>query len=139
MASNAVDSEASTVQTFMICSLLSANKDVAAMIPVKNLNASYLTELTRKVIIMLEKVGYVVFCLISDNNRVNRNMFTQICNGDLQPCIEHPLDGGRKLFFMFDSVHLLKCIRNNWLGQLDNNHTFLCPGIVSEAICSASF
>jgi CO/xanthine dehydrogenase Mo-binding subunit len=37
MASNAVGSEASTVQAFMMCSLLSSNKDVAAMVPVKNL------------------------------------------------------------------------------------------------------
>jgi hypothetical protein len=125
MASNAIDTEASTVQTFMLCSLLSSNKDVAAMIAVKNLNTVYLTELTNKVIVMLENAGYFVFCLISDNNRVNRNMFTQMCNGELQPYIKHPLNDERKLFFLFDSVHLIKCMRNNWLGQLDSNHTFL--------------
>ena len=42
MACKAVENEASTVQTFMITSLLRGNKDVAAMIPVKTLNASYL-------------------------------------------------------------------------------------------------
>ena len=62
----------------------------------------------------------------------------QMC-GKLQPCIEHHLDVDRKLFFMFDCLHLLKCIRNNWLGQLESNHTFLCPGMANEGICAASF
>lgn len=29
----------------------------------------------------------------------------------------HPLDKTRPLFYLFDSVHLLKCIRNNWLNS----------------------
>ena len=48
------------MQTFMICSLLSTNKDIATMIPVKKLNASYLTKLTRKVSNKLENEGYFV-------------------------------------------------------------------------------
>lgn len=139
MASNAVGSEASTVQAFMMCSLLSSNKDVAAMVPVTNLTATYLVDITKRVIDLLESAGYYVFCIISDNNRVNRNMFSLLCNGVLQPCIKHPLNPERKLFLMFDSVHLLKCIRNNWLGQSDYDHTFLCPGIVNEMLCKASF
>jgi hypothetical protein len=139
MASNNVNVEASTVQTFMFCSLLSSNKDVAALVPVKNLNAQYLKQCTMKVIEMLENVGYMVCCLISDNNRVNRNMFTDICNGNLLSYIDHPFNSERKLFFLFDTVHLLKCIRNNWLGQITVDHTFFCPGIVEPGVCRASF
>ena len=40
MASNSPD-EAITVQAFMICSLLSSNKDVTALITVKNMKAAY--------------------------------------------------------------------------------------------------
>jgi len=82
MASNVPSEQASTVQTFLAFSLLSANKDVAAMVPVKNLTAEYLKVCTPEVLIMLEKAGYFVFCLISDNNRVNRNMFTGFCGGE---------------------------------------------------------
>jgi len=36
---------------------------------------------------------------------------------DLWQCIEtvtaHPINSSRQLFFLFDSVHLLKSIRNN--------------------------
>jgi len=53
MASNIPSEQASTVQTFMLCSLLSANKDVAAMVPVKNLTADYLKDCTLEIITML--------------------------------------------------------------------------------------
>jgi hypothetical protein len=99
MATNSPLHEATTVQTFMVCSLMSKNKYVAAMVPVKNLTAAYLKECTLQVIAMLEKAGYLVFCLISDNNRVNRNMFTELCGGSLAAYTRHPCSDDRKLFF----------------------------------------
>jgi len=41
-------------------------------------------------------------------------------------------------FFLFDSVHLLKCIRNNWLGQCDAENTFQFPDMNDGSICKAS-
>jgi hypothetical protein len=140
MATNNPLAEATTVQSFMICSLLSDNKDMAALIPSKSTNAAYLKECTVNIINMLESCGYDVFCLISDNNRINRNMFSILCGGELKPWIPHPCDSERRLFFMFDSVHLLKCIRNNWLGQKDVERTFTYPDFVSgNQLCRASF
>jgi hypothetical protein len=138
MAVNSPLEQATTVQTFMLCSLLSSNKDVAALVPVKNLTAENLKQYTLKVIEMLEKCGYFVFCLISDNNRVNRNMFTELCGGSLVPYIKHPCADDRKLFFLFDSVHLLKCIRNNWLSQSDVDNTFVFPNFTEDGTCRAS-
>ena len=112
-AINKPNEEATTVQTFMLCSLLSHNKDVAGMIPVKSLTAKYLKECKIKIINTLENAGNFVICLISDNNRINRNMFTELCQGELKPSRVHPNNSSRKLFFLFDTVHLLKCIRNN--------------------------
>jgi hypothetical protein len=123
----------------MLCSFLSPNKNVAAMVPVKNLTAAYLRDCTQRVITMLESAGYLVFCLISDNNRVNRNMFTEMCGGSLRPYVQHPCSADRKLFFLFDSVHLLKCVRNNWLGQCDSENTFLFPDMNTDNVLKASF
>jgi len=53
-----------------------------------------------------------------DNNRINRNVF------------DHRLDSSRRLFFMFDSVHLLKSILTNWINQLDQ--TFHFPQVVGS-------
>ena len=119
--------EASTVQAFMLASIFSKNKDVAALEPVKNLDTSFLHDSVIKVLKMIESVGYKVVALISDNNRINRNVFTAICGGILKPSIVHPLDSSRQLFFMFDSVHLLKSIRNNWINQIDQ--TFVFPRV----------
>jgi hypothetical protein len=128
----------------MICSVLSANKDVAAMLPVKGLTADYLTECTLRTVKMLEDIGYFVLCLVSDNNRVNRNMFANLCGGELKSCTAHPCCVNRKLFFLFDTVHLLKSVRNNWLGQADAEKTFSFPNFpcsddVHQVVSRASF
>ena len=144
MACNASNDEATTVQTFMICSVLSGNKDVAAMVPVTGLTAEHLAQYTRKTVKMLEDIGYYVICLISDNNRVNRNMFADLCGGELKSSIVHPYCSDRKLFFLFDTVHLLKSVRNNWLGQKDCDKTFSFPsfpysGTENTDVVTASF
>ena len=91
--------EATTVQAFVILSILSKNKDVIALQPVKNLDTSFLYDSVIKVLTMIENIGYKVVALVSDNNRINRNVFTSICGGVLKPCIAHPLDASRQLFF----------------------------------------
>ena len=55
----------------MIASLLSKQKDVVAIIPVKNLNRELLASLCRQMLQLLYNVGFTVVCLISDNNRVS--------------------------------------------------------------------
>jgi hypothetical protein len=77
-ASNGLDDEAMTVQAFMLCSISSSNKDIAALVPVNGLNAAYLKNCTFKVLQMLETVGFLVVCIISDNNRVNRDIFADV-------------------------------------------------------------
>lgn len=118
---------ATTIQVFMISSLLSKHKHVAALYPVCNLTANTLLELTHKVLAFLHDIGYIVLSLISDNNRVNRNMFEKICGGTLATSIPNPYNSSVPLFFLFDSVHLLKCIRNNWLNQKNPIQTFVIP------------
>jgi len=81
---------ATTVQAFMISSILSNKKDMAALVPIKNLTAAYLHELTLKAINIVEKAGYKVMCLISDNKRINGNMFSLMCNGSMQSSTVHP-------------------------------------------------
>ena len=85
----------------MISSIPYSKKDMAALIPIRNLTAAYLHEFTLKAIDIVEKAGYRVVCLISDNNRINRNMFALMCrpNGSMQPSTVHPYDPNRSLFF----------------------------------------
>ena len=135
-----VISDASTAQVFMISSLMCKSKDVVAIIPVKNLTASLLQDMILKVLEILNNIGYSVICVISDNNRVNRSAFTLICGGNLQQSIPSPFKSTDRLFFLFDTVHLLKCIRNNWLAQKDEEMTFIYPSMHSSGcVLKASF
>jgi len=139
-AANCDLNQATTVQAFMICSVLSRNKDIAALVPIKNLTSDYLKQLTLQVLTAVENAGFRVLCIISDNNKVNGNMFRSLCGGELQSCIVHPCDDSRKLFFLFDTVHILKCVRNNWINQKDWEQTFVFPDFVNgECVQKARF
>ena len=116
---------ASSIQTFIISSLLSSYKDIVALYPVRCLTGQNLLQYTQNVLKVLHQIGFRVLSLISDNNRVNRNMFETMCGGKLKHFIPNPFDNRLKLFFLFDSVHLLKCIRNNWFNE--ESQKFLIP------------
>ncbi|GBN85828.1 hypothetical protein AVEN_167218-1 [Araneus ventricosus] len=108
--------QANTIQAFMITSLFSKYKEIVALVSMKNQTADDLYCQTLKVLQMLNDCKYNVLCLISDNNRINRNMFTQMCQGNLVNCISNPVQPENKLFFLFDTVHLIKSV-NNWFNE----------------------
>lgn len=118
---------ATTVQSFMISSIVKKSKDVVGLFPCKDLTAEQLQKLTLEVLKMLTDIGYRVLCLISDNNSVNRKMYGILCNGSISSSFKNPFDTTQNVFLLFDSVHLFKCIRNNWLNQVDYNQTFEFP------------
>ncbi|XP_023225604.1 uncharacterized protein LOC111626460 [Centruroides sculpturatus] len=134
MSKNIENTKATTMQLFMISSVFSKNKDVVALFPVKNLTGIKLHEMTCSVLKLLKKFGYKVITIISDNNRINRVMFEKFCNGLLTTNIQNPYSPSDKIFLLFDSVHLLKCIRNNWLNQHDNRQTFVFPTLQNSVL-----
>ncbi|GBO03880.1 hypothetical protein AVEN_62404-1, partial [Araneus ventricosus] len=101
----------------MITSLFSKYKELVALVPMKNQTADDLYCQTLKVLQMLNDCKYNALCSISDNNRINRNMFTQMCQGNLVNCISNPVEPENKLFLLFDTVHLIKSVRNNWFNE----------------------
>lgn len=119
---------ATTVQTFMFKSILSDNKDVVAMLPVKNLNSDFLFHSTLQVLSLLNHVGYEVVAIISDNNKVNVKCYKALCNDNsIKPFIVHPSDNTKIVHLLFDTVHILKNLRNNWLNE--KNMTFIYPSV----------
>lgn len=117
------------IQAFMLTSIFSENEDIVALYPVKSLNAEELKKLTLQVLKVLHECGYVVLSLICDNNRVNRNSFHLLCDGDIKPYIDNPFNPTEKIFLLFDSVHLFKSVRNNWLNQANDEQSFIFPYI----------
>ena len=69
--------------------------------------------------IKVEKCGCILVGSITDNHNVNQNfckLFSKSCASQKFKAI-HPLDVKRVWFLLFDPVHLLKCIRNNWITE----------------------
>lgn len=110
-------SPAKTAHVFMIQSLLSSNKDVVHILPVAQIDARVLHDFLQKLIIDLEASGFKIVAL-SDNNSINRKAMSFFAKpARLSIVYQHPADPSRPLFFVTDPVHLIKCIRNNWLNQ----------------------
>lgn len=86
--------------------------------PVHKLTAAFQMEVVLAAAAAVERSGGRVLGSITDNHKVNQ----QYCKlfhrpGDCRATAEHPLDDKRVWFLLFDTVHLLKCIRNNWLSE----------------------
>lgn len=142
-AMNNTLAEANTVLAFFVSSAFSNFKEIVSLIPVKNLTGSELHEYTVNTLELLHGCGFRVLTVISDNNRVNRNMFTLLTKSANEYSFKlSPL--GNEIYVMFDPVHILKCVRNNWINLKDSDKTFIFPSfdgsvINSNELCYAKF
>lgn len=110
-AVNNNNSLASSAFTFMITSVCSSFKEVVHIAPVSKINSEMLHNFIKTIIENLEEIGYVVFCTISDNNAINGKAMSHFSATDqLSIVYPHPIDNQRPLFYLFDTVHLLKCV-----------------------------
>ena len=110
----------------MISSITSKNKDVISLTPVQIMSSAELSKLMLQVITNVTNAGLRIVSIISDNNVVNRKSFMLISGSDtLRPYIMNPVKPSQNIFILFDTVHLLKCVRNNWLN-LRNEKTNIC-------------
>ncbi|KAG0421630.1 hypothetical protein HPB47_014802 [Ixodes persulcatus] len=123
----------------MIQSPLSSNKDVVHVLPVCQIDALQLHYFIKKTILMLEALGFKIIAVVIDNNAINRKMMSQFANhAKLEMVYSHPPGTKRPLFYIADPVHLLKCIRNNWLSQECPGRCFPFPSYESiESVTAA--
>ena len=113
--------------TFMLSSVFSQYKDVVHVMPTKCLKAESLFDIIKH-IIGLEEIGFQVLSIIIDNNAINKKAISLFCSPPkLSIVYRHPVLKSQPLFFLFDSVHISKCIRNNWLGQKDPSKCMVFP------------
>lgn len=119
---------AKTAHVFTVQSLLSSYKDVAHILPVTRITATELHDVLKTLIMRLESAGLHVVAVVTDNNAINRKMMSLFSERN-EPGIvfPHPANPQQPLFHVVDTVHLLKCIRNNWLNQKDDDKSFLYP------------
>jgi hypothetical protein len=78
-----------------------------------------------KVLELLHDCGYEVVSITSDNNKVNVKLFKNVCDGNIASHISNPFHPDKNIYLLFDTVHLVKNIRNNWLNE--KNKLFIFP------------
>lgn len=62
---------------------------------------------------LCEDAGLKVDAVICDGATWNRNMWKEFGISEKSPSCMHPCEDGRKLWFLSDWSHLLKCMRNS--------------------------
>ena len=74
-------------------------------------------------IVNVEELGYHVLVVTCDMGGGNPKLAKELGVTEENPWFENPYRPGKKIFWMFDSPHLIKLIRNNVL-----NYTFVLNG-----------
>jgi len=133
MAINKPDCRATSMLCVMMKSLYKGPSLMISVTPVHRLTADYQFHCVKEAAAAVERAGGRVIGSITDNHKVNQHyckLFDR--SGNCNATVNHPLDRKRPWFLLYDTVHLLKCIRNNWISEK-------CQKISLDNITTASF
>ena len=98
----------------MALSECNKHQDVVALIPTFHMDEQKLKAATWYVLKILFEAGFNVVSLCYDNYSANRSFFKNIlCGGVLSSMVYNPITK-KPLFLLFDSVHNVKNIYNNF-------------------------
>ena len=105
---------ATSAFAFILSSVFSQYKDVVHIMPNKCLKAENLFITVKHIMIIFVEIDFQVLSIITDNNAINKKVFSFFYSRpNLSIVYPHPVLKSRPLFFIFDSFHISKCIRNN--------------------------
>lgn len=116
VAKNDPDSKATSMLCVMMKCLHAGPSIMVSVTPVNKLTAEYQYEVVKEAAALVEQSGWTVLGSITDNHKINQKyctLFNRVCDSQAI----HPLDDTRIWYLLFDTVHLLKCIRNNWITE----------------------
>ena len=125
------------VMTFMInCVRGSSIPFVVKACPELTLTGKWIADQIKELLPLLHKCGFRVRAIISDNHKTNVSAFQSLLktygSKDSPDTIVHP-SGEGKIYLFYDSVHLLKNVRNNLLNaRLFNFPSFSFHGFEDE-------
>ena len=97
--------------TVMFKSVAAQYQDVIAMVPVVKISSSMLYGLFNRVMSSTTAIGYDAVVSLVDGHSANAKFYkSELCCDKPTSFIAHPLDENKKLFPLFDSVHIFKCL-----------------------------
>ena len=114
------------IVAFMVVGLKESIPYITQAIPEVTFTGQWLSHKIAENIKNLTPVGFCVRCVVTDNHSANVNAFSLLVimfNSESNLYIEHPQYHGKKTYLFYDTVHLLKNIRNNLL----NGKKFVFP------------
>lgn len=120
---NDPNSKATSMLGIMMRCLHGGPSLMISIIPVSKLTASYQFSAVKETAQMVEDCGGMVIGSITDNHKINQHYCHHFIQKTSYEAV-HPLDETRSWFLLFDTVHLLKCIRNNWITEKSKRLTF---------------
>jgi len=110
---------ARSVLCVMVKCLHGGRSFIASLTPIFTLGASCMFEKVMHVIRAVHAVGGHVIAIVSDGLKTNVACYSLFQGYDQgKPwVVPHPEASGQSLYLLTDTVHLLKCIRNNWITE----------------------
>ena len=102
---------------------------VIEALPEMTINGKLLADQISSFIESFAKTGFIVRGVVTDNHNSNVNAFTRLkreYGQKDQLLIKHPKNHGKKTYLFYDTVHLMKNIRNNLL----NGKRFVFPEFI---------
>ena len=123
------DQPIKTVFAIMASSLYRKWSQVVRLLPCSTNSAEDLFIVVKSVMSDIEHCNLTKQAICTDNYPLNVSLFKLFSRdrNTLTPSVSHPNDPNLKLFVLFDFVHIIKSIRNNWLNLKDYDHTFTYP------------
>lgn len=102
---------------FMIVGLKQSIPYIIKSLPEVKIEGSCLKNEVIQVIELLHSIGFKVGCVVSDNHSTNVSAYSKILieYGCEKDDLAIKIQDGSKVYLMYDSVHLMKNIRNNLL------------------------
>ena len=114
----------------MICPTLGGPVFVVRLIPIYSLSAQLIYDEAKEILHIVNENNGTAFLLMTDNYRVNIsnfNMFHDAFKSLNSYSIEHPIANSdfKCFYLMYDIVHIIKNIRNNWQTEKNAKAPFL--------------
>ena len=119
MAKNDPNAKATSMLCVMSKCLHRGPSIMMSVTSVHKLTAAFQFEMVKQAATVVKQAGGTVLGSITDNHKINMlycKMFDHPSEFDYPATATHPLSGTRSWYLLFDTAHLLKCIRNNWIS-----------------------
>lgn len=120
------------VVCFMVVGLKKTVSYVLHMVPETKISGELLQNEILKCITILQNIGFIVRGVCCDNHSSNVAAYkglSKLQNGDFDKDLKIWV-GGKPIYLFYDSVHLIKNVRNNLL----NRKKFIFPPFISEEL-----